>query len=537
MYRTPKRPIFWKMLHELERIKHEFAQDNLPASGLSDQLQVNLQSFREQLHSSTDLVIRSFHLGLPEHRETALVFIDGLVDKKQVEWSILRPLMTEREANGDLRLGTNLLRYIESCLLTVGEVKFETESQQVIASILAGSTALLVDGNATAIIVSTPGWEKRSLEQPDSEVNIRGPREGFIESIRTNTALLRRKIGHPNLTFETMAVGQKSKTAVCIAYLKGITPDPLIREIKRRIERIKTDIVVGAGGIEQFIEDEPLSLFSTIGYSERPDVVAAKITEGRAAIIIDGTPVVLTVPFLFVENFQFPDDYNFHFIYATLLRWIRYVAFTISFLCPAAYVALSTFHQELIPTSLLITMSASMEGTPFPTVVEIVVMGLLFEIIREGGIRLPKPVGQAISIVGALVIGQATIQAGLIDAPTVIVISVTAVTTFVAPTLVDETTPLRILLVVFAGILGAFGIMIGLLILLIHLASLRSFGVPYLSPITPFAAREFLQDVAIRAPWWAMWKRPRMLVNNDPERQKFRLMPHPPEDSKGGSSK
>ncbi|TCL64263.1 spore germination protein KA [Hydrogenispora ethanolica] len=536
MYRTPKRPIFWKMLRELERIKMEFAKDNSLETGLSEHLQDNLRQIKDRLHASTDLVIRSFALGLPGRRQAAVVFIDGLADKKQIEWSILRPLMLPGE-NGALHTGNNLLEYVESSLLTVGEVKLAHEPLTLIDSVLMGSTALLIDGQAAAIIVNTPGWEKRSLQQPDSEVNIRGPRDGFIESLRTNTALLRRKIGHPNLTFETLTVGQKTKTDVSIAYLKEVAPEPLIQEIKRRIKRIQTDIIVGAGGIEQFIEDAPLSLFSTVGYSERPDVVAAKIIEGRAAIVIDGTPIVLTVPFLFVENFQYPDDYNFHFLYATLLRWVRYVAFGFSFLSPAAYVALSTFHQELIPTPLVITMAASMEGTPFPTVVEAIGMGLLFEIIREGGIRLPKPVGQAIGIVGALVIGQATVQAGLVDAPTVIVIAVTAVATFVSPTLVDETTPLRILLVVLAGLLGAFGIMIGLLVLLIHLASIRSFGVPYLAPVVPFSAREFLQDVVIRSPWWTMWFRPRMLAAGDPERQRFRLMPHPPKGSKDGSKK
>jgi spore germination protein KA len=240
-----------------------------------------------------------------------------------------------------------------------------------------------------------------------------------------------------------MTIGQKTKTTVSIAYLKGVAADSLIAEIEQRLKRIKTDIIVGAGGVEQFIQNSPLSLFSTIGYTERPGIVASKILEGRAAVFVDGTPVVLTMSFLFVKNFQYSDDYNFHFVYAPLLRWVRYTAFLISFLTPPFYLAITTFHQELLPTSLLIAMASASEGMPFPRVVEVIGMGLIFEIIREGGVRLPKPIGQAISIVGALVIGQATVQAGFVSAPTVIAIADTAVTTFLFPTLVDETTPLR----------------------------------------------------------------------------------------------
>jgi spore germination protein KA len=534
MYRRPKRRLFRKMLQEIHRIQMEFAEEFSSQASISTQLQINLQKIKSALHSSSDLIIRNFTIDIKTSPKAALVFIDGLTDKKQIEWSILRPLMAPLPEGKTLLNQEDLLGHIMAQLITTGDAKEQDNLSQVIESILEGNTALFVDGISSAIIINTPGWEKRGIEQPDSEVNIRGPREGFVETLRTNTAMLRRKIGHPDLTFISMNVGQKTKTNVCIAYLKGITPDSLVAEIERRLKRIKTDIIVGSGGLEQFIEEHPLSLFSTVGYSERPDVVSAKISEGRAAIFVDGTPVVLTVPFLFVENFQFPDDYNFHFIYATLIRWVRYAAFLISFLTPPFYIALTTFHQEILPTPLLIAIASASEGMPFPRVIEVIGMGLIFEIIREGGVRLPKPIGQAISIVGALVIGQATVQAGFVSAPTVIAIATTAVTTFVFPTLIDETTPLRILIAIIAGFFGAFGIIISILILLIHLASIRSFGVPYLSPIVPFDLRGLAQDVVFRAPWWMMWKRP-AIHPEDKERQKFRLMPHSSKKSGGNS--
>jgi spore germination protein KA len=524
MVRRARKPIFWKMLQEIQKIKQEFGQeDSLPKGVFTPSLEINLNRLRNLFNQSRDLIIRHFRIG--DH-PAALVYVDGLIDKHEIEWSILRPLMQAREpyvAGQD-----DLLSGISAKLMTVVELKRTSDWETIPGQLLNGNTIILVNGVEESLIVNTPGWDKRALEQPDSEVTLKGPRVGFIESLRTNTALLRYYISDPNLTFETMTIGEKTRTPVSICYLKGVANEGLITEVKRRIGRIKTDAILAAGFVEQFIEDNPFSLFSTTGYSERPDVVAAQVLEGRAAIITEGTPVVITVPYLFLENFQSPDDYNFRFIYGSLLRWFRYISFTISLLAPAAYVALATFHQELIPTPLLITMAEATEGTPFPSVIEILVMGLFFEILREGGIRLPKPVGQAISIVGALVIGQATVQAGLVGAPTLIVISLTAVSSFVVPTLVDETTPLRFILVILAGLLGAFGIMIGLLLLLIHLASLRSFGVPYLSPITPTNLRGLAQDVVIRAPLWAMWKRPAMLAPNDPERQQFRLMPKPP---------
>jgi spore germination protein KA len=537
MYRRSKRKIFREMLRKIAQIKMEFAEEMSPASGLSEQLQNNLQRFKNELHSSTDLTIRQFTIGFNMERAAAIVYIDGLVDKTQIEWSILKPLMAPAEILTPLS-EDDLLPQIVAKLILVGEAKQQDNLCLIIESVLTGSTALLVEGIAAAVVIGTPGWEKRSITEPEAEVNIRGPKEGFIENLRSNTAMLRRKISHPNLTMEQMTIGQKSKTNICIVYLKGVAPDPLITEIRRRLRKINTDVIVGSGGLEQLIQDHPLSLFSTIGHSERPDVVAAKIAEGRAAIMIDGTPYALTMPFLLVENFQYPDDYNFHFIYTTLMRWIRYSAFFISFISPAAYVALTTFHQELLPTPLLITMAAATEGFPFPRVVETFGMGFAFEVIREGGTRLPRPIGQAISIVGALVIGQATVQAGIVTAPTVIVTALTAVTAFVFPTLADETAILRILLVVVTGFLGAFGLMMGLLVILIHLTAIRSFGVPYLTPLAPIELRGLIQDVLIRAPWWMMWKRPWQIAADDArERQQFRLMPRPPEKEQDETSK
>ena len=309
MFRKPRRRLLWRMKREIAKVKMEFAREefNSHSAGLAETLAVNLEAIQRILNNSSDLIIRRCGLGGSPEGIGAVVFIDGLVDKKQVEWSVLRPLMLMK---GPVSR-ENRLEYIELNLITVGEIKRECRLDQVIAAVLAGKTALLIDGSQEALAITTPGWEKRSVNEPDSEVVVKGPREGFTETLRTNTALLRRKLGDPGLTLETLQVGKRTKTEGCIAYLKDIADPKLIKEVKLRLRKVNTDGILSAGALEELIEDAPLSFFATMGYTERPDVVCAKLLEGRAAIFIDGTPVVLTVPFLFIENFQSPDDYTF----------------------------------------------------------------------------------------------------------------------------------------------------------------------------------------------------------------------------------
>ena len=535
MYRKSKKRLLRQMNREIAKVKKEFVKEGSvnEAKDLTPTLTVNLNSIQKEFNNSPDLIIRRFSFGAQPQGQGAVVFIDGLADKKQVEWSILRPLMLMEGAGPEKANVVDRLEYMELNLITVGEIKRLYRLDQVVAAVLSGETVLMIDGTAAGLAIATPGWEKRSVNQPDSEVIIKGPRDGFIETLRTNTALLRRKLGDPRLTLETLSVGTRTKTDVCIAYLQDIADPKLIKEIKQRLNRINTDGVLSAGSLEEFIEDAPLSFFATMGYTERPDVVSAKLLEGRAAVFVDGTPVVLTAPFLFIENFQSPDDYTFKPFFGTLIRWARYLAFLISILLPAAYVALVSFHQELIPTQLLITTAAAIEGTPFPVVIEALVMGLVFEILREAGIRLPRPIGQTVSIVGALVIGEATVSAGLVGAPLIIVVAFTAITSFVTPTLVQETTIIRFALTILSGFLGAFGITIGLLAILVHMASLRSFGVPFLSPITPLNLRDLGQDVLIRAPWWAMYTRPKVIGSQNRVRQDFYSKPGPTRGGQG----
>jgi spore germination protein KA len=530
----------WQLMNENNAAN---ISDNIGQNQSPDQLEaglaLNLAALAGRLGKSPDIIIREFSIGALNKVNGAIVFVDGLVDTNQIDRDILAPLMnTEKtkESPDDVdKEEQDYILNLQMKLVAIGDVKIKSSINDLVDGVLSGDTILMVDGCREALILSTKGWEKRTIQEPSSEVVVRGPREGFVETLRTNTSLLRRRIRNPNLTFEVMRIGKQTQTDVCIAYIKGIAADSLIGEIKQRLKRINTDSILESGYIEEFIMDAPLSVFPTVSRSERPDAVAGKILEGRAAIMIAGTPFVLTVPMLLIETFQSPEDYYSRSYYGSLIRWVRYVSFGFSLLLPAFYVAFSSFHTELIPTSLLITLAASREGLPFAAVIEALGMGLIFEILREAGIRLPRPIGQTISIVGALVVGQAAVSAGLVGAPMVIIVAFTAIASFAIPSLADSTAILRVALTIIAGILGAFGIIMGLLVLLIHLASLRSFGTPYLSPLSPFMPTD-LKDVAVRAPWWAMFLRPHNFGRDDSERQAFRLKPGPNSNQNNDSS-
>lgn len=530
-----KKVRLWQNQH-LKNEKNQNPTSKFSESKISSSLKENLDSIKEVLGASDDLVVREFAFGHKGQVRAALLFIDGMVDRSLINENIIKPLMYDnRFICSQESSEIENIDVIKSTILYVGEVEKANTIHALIEGCLSGDTVLLIKGAKEALVISSRGWETRGVVDPETESIVRGPREGFTENLRTNTTLLRRKIKSPDFTLETIKIGRKTNTAVCLAYLKNVANLQIVEEAKRRLKRIDTDGILESGYIEQFIEDAPFSIFSTIGNSEKPDTLAAKILEGRVAILVDGTPFVLTFPMLFIEGFQSSEDYYSRPYYASLVRVIRFIAFLISILGPASYVAATTFHQELIPTPLLFTVAASMEGTPFPAVVEVLVMGVIFEILREAGIRLPRPVGQAISIVGALVIGESAVSAGLIGETVVIIIAITAVSSFVVPAQTDSGALLRVVFVILAASMGGFGIMIGLIGVLIHLASLRSFGTPYLSPLAPFSLLD-LKDVFFRVPIWAMLIRPRSIAKQDIQRQTFRLKPTPtPEKNSGGS--
>lgn len=505
----------------------EDSTQNENSDKLSGSLKKNLKALQATLVHSTDIKVHSLRFGQNNAYSGAFVFIDGLVDNLIITESILRPIK-EWHAGDEAESENNLIDILEKEVFCAATAKNVKTMPELAAGCLGGDTVLLVDGFTSALILDTKGWDKRNITEPQSETVVRGPREGFTEDLRTNTSLIRRKIRNEKLKIELLTVGRKTQTGVCLIYLDGVANPSVVETVKQRIEKLDVESILESGYIEEYIEDAPFSPFATIGYSEKPDVVASKVLEGRVAIAIDGTPFVLTAPMLFIESFQTAEDYYNRPLYSSLVRIIRYIAYIITIFAPAIYVAVSSFHHELIPTTLLFTVAKAREGTPFPIYVEALIMIFAFELLREAGVRLPRPVGQAISIVGALIMGDAAVSAGIVGAPMVIVIAVTAVAGFLVPSQNDSASILRVAVMVPAAIVGFYGVGLTCLGMLIHLATLKSFGVPYFDS---FGYAKDAQDALVRMPLWSMRKRPEGVAQGDTTRIKPFIPPLRPHDS------
>lgn len=480
----------------------------------------NLESINTVLKKSDDVIIRNFEFGIKKQTRAFICFIDGLGDKTLINEYVVKPLMVNIHTivQSENLMSKDLFLLIKENVLNAIELmELETVSA-VVDAILGGNTALFIDGYDKAFIVSAKGAKSRNIEEPNTEIVVRGPREGFTETLRVNTALLRKKIVNANLVFESFVLGKQTKTDVNIAYIEGIANHKVVEEVRRRLSNINLDFILESGYIEQAIEDHPLSPFSTIGNSEKPDKVAANLLEGKVAIICSGTPFVLTVPRLFIENFQVSEDYYSRSALSTTIRILRLLAFIITLTIPSLYIAFETFHQEMIPATLLITAAAAREGIPFPSFAETLIAMLLFELLRESGLRLPKQVGQAVSIVGALVMGEAAVQAGIISAPMVIIVALTGITSFIVPSLLDGILIFRFFLIVLSAAFGLFGTAVGLIVMLVHLCSLRSFGVPFMAPMAPVIFKD-LRDSFVRMPLWFLQSKPRLISNNEKEQR------------------
>ncbi|MFL0252681.1 spore germination protein [Clostridium neuense] len=514
------------------KVKNETEEKENSQPKLSKKLEENLGVLKQVLGSSSDIIYREFSFGSRLQIKAAVIFLEGMTEKTTINETVIKPFMNGSRLNNlEDKLEAGNLDVVKDGIISVGEIKKVKYISELIDGCLSGDIIFIMEGASEALVIQSRGWKTRGIEEPKTEAVVRGPREGFSETMAINMTMLRRKIKNPNLIFETMQIGVQTRTSVCIVYLKGIVNPKLIKEIKKRLSRINTDAILESGYIEQFIEDAPYSIFPTVGNSEKPDITAAKILEGRVAILVDGTPFVLTVPMLFIEGFQSAEDYYSRTFFSSFLRLLRLFAFFISVLLPATYVVLSTFHQELIPTTLLFTMASGREGVPFPAVLEAGLMIITFEILREAGVRLPRPVGQAVSIVGALVIGEAAVSAGLVGGIMVIIVALTAVSSFVVPVYTDVGAILRVFFLILGGGLGIFGVGIGGLFILVHIVSLRSFGTPYLSPLAPMS-KEDLKDSIIRLHLWNMFTRPRTIGWNNLKRQSEGSKPQVPTENK-----
>ncbi|MEW6523711.1 MAG: spore germination protein [Bacillota bacterium] len=481
---------------------------------LAENLEANLETLQKAAGNSPDLKIRRFKI---RKTSAALVFFEEMVSSSTLS-ELLHHLQVESMKADHYRPG---LDWAKDRIIDNAEISEAALLDDILSRLALGDTAVIVNGCAVALMVDTKGWETRSIIEPTAETSLRGSREGFVESLRVNLSLVRRRVRTPNLWVEKYEIGHLTRTGVAIAFIKGLASEELLAEVRSRLQRIDTDAILESGQIEEFIGDAPFSLYPTVLRTERPDRVAAAILEGRVAILTDGTPFALVVPAEFIMFLQAPDDYYEIVPIGVFIRALRGLAGLVAAFLPGVYVAALNFHPELLPTSLLIRITATREGVPFPVAFEIFFIESVFELLREAGIRLPRAIGPAISIVGALVLGEAAIRAGVVSPGAVIVVALTAIASFAVPVfsvgIVGRL--VRFAIIILGAVFGLFGVQFGLLLLSIHVVSLRSFGVPYFSPLGPLVVAD-LKDAAIRVFTWQMVRRPKLVGAREPVRQR-----------------
>ncbi|MCM3706975.1 MULTISPECIES: spore germination protein [Cytobacillus] len=517
-----------KSLLKMRKKKEYPVQVEEAAVAGPDLKNLNLEQLKEKIiaefGSTIDLSIDELKT---EGKDALLVYLTTMIDTKSLKETILQSISGQKEG---FHLST------EDDLKSLCKEKFGGAGYQlvetfdeIIISLLYGNIIILFKDMEKALSLSMAIGEDRSITEPSTQTVIRGPKDGFVESITTNVSLLRRRIKNRNLRFERFIIGSETNTTVYIGYMDGIANEKIVEEVRKRLGKIKVNAIFESGNIEELIADKAATPFPLALNSERPDAVASNLLEGKIAILIDGTPFVLVVPAVLVDFFSIAEDYYQNFMMGSFLRIIRYVSFMIALITPSLYVGILTFHHELLPTPLLLGIIAQREGVPFPAVIEVILMEVTFEILREAGVRMPRAVGQTVSIVGALVIGQAAAEAGIISNIMVIIVAITAIANFVSPTysFAAAARLLRFLLIIVSSILGLYGVLIVLVFIVAHLSSLRSFGIPYLSPVAPFIIEQ-QKDVFFRFPIWSMRKRPAYLKTQNPEKFPKTGSPSPP---------
>ncbi|MFC4101582.1 spore germination protein [Paenibacillus xanthanilyticus] len=462
---------------------------------ISHDLEQNLLHLGRLFTDTPDLNIR--HIPPRDTGERAsLVYIEGLTDKNAINNNVIKPLMNRTDG-------------LAIHAVSVGRMAKLREWAPITSAILKGSSILFIDGHSDAIMLGTEGWPQRAIEDPQMEASLKGAHQGFVESIEQNIALIRRYLPHQELKIRNHQVGRRGDTRVGIVYLADVAHPEVLRELEERIGQIDVDVIINTGELAELIEDNPFSPFPQLMLTERPDTAASQVAQGRIVVLVDRSPSVIVGPSTFTSFFQSVDDYSTRWSIATFMRMLRFFAFFVAISLPAFYIAITSYHFELIPVKLLLTIGEYRGSVPFSPFIEAVFMEITLEMMREAGVRLPAPVGQTVGIVGGIVIGQAIVQAGLISNIMVIVVAFTAIASFILPNydLVAGVRLIRFLMMIAASLFGLFGIVVSFMVLTGHLIALESLGTPFGSPFAPLRLSDW-KDTLVRAPLWTMTKRP-----------------------------
>lgn len=471
------------------------------------QLEKNILFFKEKLGSSFDILYKQTHIG---GHKAMLIMDDGMCNNLLVTQQVVEPIMS---AHNLPQAASDQMAYIRDEIIAGIDQKEDHSLEDAVVDVLSGLVVLFIDGAPFCEAFGVQGFPKRSVENAQTEVQERGSQEAFVESFKDNVALIRRRVRSSVARFEIQEVGDTSKTRVCVCYFSDRVDVQTVNEVKSRLKKAKLDMVLGAGYLRPFLEADVTSLFSSVGTTERPDVASAEMAEGRIVIIVDGTPFALIVPYLFAENFQSLDDYNHRPYYAAFIRLLKFSSFIISVFLPGIYVAVCTFHQEILPASMLYDTAIQESITPFPVMLEAIFIHFIYEIVREAGLRMPKSVGHAVSIVGALVIGDTAVSAGLIAAPMLIVVAMTAISSFVVSKIYYPVSILRFAFMLIGGLAGFYGIVLGFGVVLVNMCAVSSFGTPFLAPFAPWHAGAVVRDSFWRLSWKTLGKKELKIQN------------------------
>jgi spore germination protein KA len=496
------------------------SQNKKKSDKVSSDINYNFDRINKEFGSSynADFITRKFKIA--KKIGAFIANIDGMVDRTFITDFIIRPLMEIN--NFDEYFNASYLMpivdYIIENVISVNELDKVEDCDTILLRILNGDTALFVDGCNACIMINTRGYEKRSVDKPIIENVVLGSQEGFTEHLRTNITLIRKIIKNKNLISEMINIGQTNHVFCAVLYMNGIVNQEVVKEVKKRINSIDADFIIGSSMLGQYIEDNSFMLFPQMLTTERPDRAASFLMEGKVIIIADGIPFAEAVPITFYHLLQTSEDSMLRWQYGTFLRIIRMFGVFISTLLPALYVGVVMFHQEMIPTELLASIVRTKENVPFPTIIEIMLLEISFELIREGGIRVPGVIGQTLGIIGALILGQAAVTAGLVSPILIIVVAVTGLGSFAIPNypLGIGLRILRFFFTLLAGIIGFYGISVGLFVVACLTCNMKSFGVPFLSPVAPKTKAN--PDLIIRQPIWKQETRPDFL--NVPNRKR-----------------
>lgn len=476
-----------------------------------DNLTQKTNKYKQLFNNSADFIVRNFVAFKTQN--VCAMFIDGSVDKQFLISGMIEPLQRCEKSPTE-----NIADFVINTLIGFVQAKKETHSQVVVQNLLNGFCALVFENSNEIVLVDSTKWIVRPPVEPPTSAVTRGPREGFVEDVMTNSVLLRKRFKTPDFVFEQIVLGKYTNTSIKIAYIKSIADPKIVKILKEKISKIKIDGIIDSNYIAETLGTKRHYVFRQIGQSEKPDIVAAKLLEGRVAILVDGSPIVLTVPFCLIEDLQSSNDYYSSPMRASITRFMRFLGITLAVLLPGTYVAILSYHYNIIPIKFLVNIANSIQGIPLSPFLEVLFIIFLFEMLYEASLRMPRYLGLALSVVGALILGDTAVNAGLVSPPAVMLVALTGVMSYTVPEQSQQISFLRLVFTVVGGILGLYGIVLGTIFLVAYLSGLDSFGTSYLSPMSPYLKSD-QKDAFIKVPAGAMKERPKSIPNINSKRQ------------------